>query len=179
MNRLTVVAALLACFGLPSSLEARGPKRYLNKESTVGMSAMKNVFLGWVDLRPDDWAVHEYDTKLEWAAVINTLNHSFQGLCATKWLRGRTVTGAKDQADENAAGKDLYIRFSDVRIDYDNYLLYLSIHFIDPKTNTEIAAIPARPYYGNGRGLAGYLKEALEEVNRKIQVEITGVGYSE
>jgi hypothetical protein len=40
-------------------------------------------------------------------------------------------------------GYDLYIRFSDVLIDYGKYHLYLSIHFIDPKTNAEIRSIPA------------------------------------
>lgn len=52
--------------------------------------------------------------------------------------------------------------------------MILSIHFIDPKTNAELAAIPVRPYYGDGRGLAGDLKAALEEVGRKLQVEVTG-----
>ena len=174
MNRFIVLAALLACLGVPSSLEARGPKRYLNKESTADMSAMKTIFLGWVDMKPDDWKVHEYGSKEEWAAVINTLNRAFQQDCATTRLSGRTVTAANDQADENAAGQDLSIRFSDVRIDYNYYLLYLSIHFIDPKTKAEIAAIPVRGYYGNAWGFDGYLKAALAEVGRKIQVEITG-----
>jgi hypothetical protein len=52
--------------------------------------------------------------------------------------------------------------------------LILSIHFIDPRTNAELAAIPVRPYYGDGRGLTGDLKAALEEVGTKLQVEVTG-----
>jgi hypothetical protein len=87
---------------------------------------------------------------------------------------GRTITSAKDKADENAAGNDLYIKFSDVRVDYNNYHLILSIHFIDPTTNSEIAVIPVRPYYGNDWGLKNYLKAALDEVGTKVQVEVTG-----
>lgn len=174
MRRLVLIVGLLVCVGFQSSVEARGAKRYLKKESTADMSATKGVFLGWVDLVPEDWAVHGYADKAEWDATILRLNNGFQRLSQTKWLSGRGVVGAKDVKDENAAGQDLFIKFSDVRIDYDHYLLYLSIHFIDPKTKAEIASIPARPYYGNDWGFAKYLKAALEEVNLKIQVEVTG-----
>jgi hypothetical protein len=174
MKRLLVVAGLLACFGFQSSLEARGPKRYLKKESKVDLSAMEKVFVGWVDLGPDNWALHGYSSKEDWAAVIDGFNNSFAASLRAKWLPGRTVTEAKNRADENAAGQDLYIKFRDVWIDYNNYLLYLSIHFIDPKTNTEIATIPPRAYYGNAWGFRNYLAATLEEVGRKIQVEVTG-----
>jgi hypothetical protein len=45
---------------------------------------------------------------------------------------------------------------------------------IDPRTNSEIASIPLRPYYGNDWGLKNYLKAALDEVGTKVQVEVTG-----
>jgi hypothetical protein len=72
------------------------------------------------------------------------------------------------------AASDLYIKFSDVRVDYENDHLILSIHFIDLKTNSEIASIPVRPYYGNASGIKSYLKAALDEVGRKLHVEVTG-----
>jgi hypothetical protein len=159
-------------------VEARGARRYLRKESTVDMSAKKNVFLGWVDMVPADWVVHGYSDEAGWDSAIDRLNVVFQRLSQSKWLSGRTVVGAQDSKDVNVAGQDLYIKFSDVRVDYDNYLLYLSIHFIDPKTNAEIASIPVRPYYGNDWGFEKYLKAALEEVNLKIQVEVTGAATS-
>ncbi len=142
MKRLVVTAVLLLfCISFPTSLEARhGVKRYLTKESTVDMKNMDYIFFGWVDLDPDEWALYGYGTKAEWSDVINSLNASF-----SRCLAGRTITAAKDKGDENAAGNELYIKFSDVRIDYNNYHLILSIHFIDPKTNSEIALIPARP----------------------------------
>jgi hypothetical protein len=90
------------------------------------------------------------------------------------YLPGRTITAAKDKADENASGNDLYIKFSDVRVDYDNEHLILSIHFIDPKTNSEIASIPSRPYYGDGHNVTESLKAAFDEVGTKLQIEVTG-----
>jgi peptidoglycan/xylan/chitin deacetylase (PgdA/CDA1 family) len=109
--------------------------RYLNKESTVDMSKMNHIFVGWVDLGADDWALWGYGNKTEWTDIIGSLNSSF----SRNLVPGRTITSAKDKGDENAAGNDLYIKFSDVRVDYNNYHLILSIHFIDPKTNSEIA----------------------------------------
>jgi hypothetical protein len=175
MKRWVIVVVLLSSILSPSYLEARHKvKRYLTKETTVDMKNMNRIFLGWVDMVPEDWAVHGYTNKAGWAAAIDSVNNAFQRLCQTKYLPGHTVTGAKEKGDENAAGNDLYIKFSDVRIDYDNYHLYLSIHFIDPKTNSELASIPVRPYYGDDWGFVNYLRAALDEVNVKLQVEITG-----
>lgn len=172
MKRLAMIAALLLlCISLPASLEARHKvPRYLNKESTVDMSKMDHIFIGWVDLGADDWALHGYENKEEWADIIGSLNSSF----SRNLVPGKTITGAKNKEDVNASDNDLYIKFSDVRVDYDNYHLILSIHFIDPKTNSEIAMVPVRPYYGNDWGLKNYLKAALDEVGTKVQVEVTG-----
>jgi hypothetical protein len=176
MRQLTYgVTLLLLCICFPTSLAARHKvPRYLNKESTVDMSNMNHIFLGWVDLEPDAWALYDFHSRADWTEVIASLNADFlRGLQAT-YLHGRTITAAKDKADENTSGNDLYIKFSDVRVDYDNEHLVLSIHFIDPKTNGEIASIPVRPYYGDGHNVTEYLKAALDEVGTKLQVEVTG-----
>jgi hypothetical protein len=185
MKRLMITAILvLLCTLLPTSLEARGVKRYLKKESTVDMKNMNHIFLGWVDLNPDSWVLFQHEgtlwnrgapfSKVEWTDAIDSLNSLFQQSCQSRYLAGYTIATAKSKGDENAAANDLYIKFSDVRIDYDNQHLILSIHFIDPKTNSEIATIPERPYYGNASGISEYLKAALDEVGTKLQVEVTG-----
>ncbi len=174
MKRGIIVAALIACVGFQASLEARGAKRYLKKESTADMSAAKSVFVGWLDMEPADWGVHGYGSKEEWVADINSLNAGFHRLCETLWLQGRTVVAAKQKGDEGAAAHDLYIKFTGVRVDYDNYYLHLAMTFIDPKTNKELATVPLRPYYGNDWGFVKYLRAALDEVGRKVEVEVTG-----
>jgi hypothetical protein len=176
MRRQLVAMILFVCVGAELGLAARrrGAKLYPDKETTADMSGMNRIFLGWVDLREDDWAVHGYSSKPEWASQIIALNAALVGFCQSKYLVGKTVVGAKDKSDENVAGYDLYIKFSDVLIDYSKYHLILSIHFIDPKTNAEIGSIPARPYFGNDWGLVNYLRSALEEVSQKIKVEVTG-----
>jgi hypothetical protein len=176
MKQLTFAATLLLlCISFPISLAARNKvPRYLNKESSVDMSKMDHIFIGWVDLEPDAWALYDFHSKADWADDIASLNADFvRGLQVT-YLHGWTITGAKDKADESATGNDLYIKFSDVRVDYDHEHLILSIHFIDPKTNNEIASIPVRPYYGDGHNVTEYLKAALDEVGVKLQVEVTG-----
>ena len=177
MKKLWVIlVALFLCFSFSTPALAARHKVpvYPNKETTVDMSKMNRIFIGWVDMHADDWGAHGYATKQEWMDVIASLNSSFNSNLIASDLTGRTVVPAKDKDDVNAKDCDLYVKFTDVRVDYDNYHLILAIHFIDPKTNQEIGSIPVRPYYGNDWGLRGYLNEALKEVGNKLRVEITG-----
>ncbi|MCL4488892.1 MAG: hypothetical protein M1570_12280 [Chloroflexi bacterium] len=176
MSRRLLLTLLLACLALQPCLAARrrGAKIYPDKETTTDMAGMNRVFVGWVDFRDDDYAAHGYSSKPEWAAKVVELNNELLRLCQGKYLVGKAVTGAKQMGDEGAAGNDLYIKFSDVLIDYNKYHLVLAIHFIDPKTNSEIGSLPARPYFGNDWGLVNYLKAALDEVGQKIKVEVVG-----
>jgi len=137
------------------------------------MSKMNRVFVGWVDMHEEGWAAipQGYSSKQEWADVIASLNNSH--VIASN-LNGHTLVFAKNKDDEDAKDCDLYVKFTDVVVDYNNYHLILAIHFIDPKTNQELGMIPVRPYYGNDWGLRGYLNEALKEVGVKLRVEITG-----
>jgi len=97
-------------------------------------------------------------------------------IAITVWRRIVSRIGLLWPRSENeiAAASDLYIKFSDAHVDYENEHLVLSIHFIDLKTNSEIASIPVRPYYGNASGIKNYLRAALDEVAKKLQVEVTG-----
>ena len=168
-----LIFGLLTCLALPTSLEAK-PKRYLKKETAANMIGMQKVFVGWVDLEPDDWALHGYRGKQEWEEGVNTLNRALLRLCQTMYLKGRTVAGAENKNDTNTAVHDLYVRFSDVRVDHNRYSLYLSIQFLDAKTNAVLGTLPMRPYYGNAWGFIPYLRAAMEEVALKLEVEITG-----
>jgi hypothetical protein len=173
MRRLALIVGLLVCLAY-SPLEARGPKNY-SKETPVDMSAMKTIFLGWVDLPPESWRLWGYGSKEEWTDIVKDLNLDFQNSCQGQYLAGRTVTFAKDRNDDNAAGNDLYIKFSDVNIDHDYYGIRLSIHFIDPKTNTEIGSVPSALYYEKRWfKFQLYMRAALDEVSSKLRAEVTG-----
>lgn len=172
MKRNLLTIGLLICLGFQSTLWAGGPKRH--KETSADMSGAKSVFIGWVDLSPDQWALWGYSGKDEWAEVIKGLDVGFQGSCQG-YLESRTVTAAKDRTDENPAGNDLYVKFSGVSIDGNSYGIRLAIQFIDPKTNAEIAFIPSRLYYEKREWkFQRYLQAALEDIAKKVAVEVTG-----
>ena len=166
MKRIVVTSLFLFCMVLPASLAAR------DKKPSVDMSNMNRIFLGWVDLDPYNFAELGY-SKAEWADVIGNANATFQHKCQSKYLAGRTVTLAKDKGDENAAGNDLYIKFSDASFGRD-YRLRLSVHFIDPKTNSEIASIPLKKYTGRLATLWSCLDKELEEVGSNLQLRRYG-----
>lgn len=148
--------------------------RFLNKEIPTDMSQANHIFVSWVDLHDEDWGLHKYETKQEWVDVISSLNASLGSNLIVTYLPGKNVVMAKSKDEAAPADADLIVKFSDVRVDYDNYHLILAIHFIDAKTGKEIGVIPVRPYYGNDWGLRGYLNEALKDVGIKLHVEITG-----
>jgi hypothetical protein len=174
MRRCLLMVGVLVCLGLQPSLEARGSKSNTTKETTVDLSAKKNIFLGWVDLSPDQWSLWGYENKDEWTQVIKDLNHDFQSSCQGQYLAGRKLTAARDSGDENVNGKDLYIKFSDVSIDHSYYGIRLSIHFIDPDTNAEIASVPSRLYYEKRWfKFQLYMRGALDEVGKKLGTEVT------
>jgi hypothetical protein len=170
MKRLVVTAALLLlCISFPSSLEARhGVKEYKNKETAVDMSKMQRIFIGGINLPAEEGALYGYE-RVDWIEMMAALNQKL-----SRCVLDHNVTVAKDKDDVNTAGYDLYIKFQDVNIDYEYYHLIVGIHFIDPKTNAEIAMIPARPYYGNDWGFKGFMNAALDKVCEKVQVEVTG-----
>jgi len=157
------------------SVRRRGAKLYPDKETTADMSGKSKIFIGWVDMKEDEYASHEYPSKEVWGGKIVEINAELLRLCQMK-LEGKTVAGAKNKGDVNAAGYDLYVKFTDVKIDYSNYHIYLAVHFIDPSTNQEIGSLPDRPYFGNDWGLVNYLKNAMDEAAQKIKVEIVGGG---
>ena len=170
----TLIVGLFVLLGCSPPLAAHRPKNY-SKETTVDLSAKRAIFLGWVALPLDQWRLWGYENQEDWKQVITDLNRDFQSSCKGQYLVGRAVTNAVDEKDGSADGSDLYIKFSDVYIDHDYYGIRLSIHFIDPKTNTEIAMIPSRLYYEKRWfKFELYMRAALDEVSRKIQVEVTG-----
>ncbi len=162
MKRLFVVAALFACLDAQA-----GPK----KETTVNMTAAKNIFIGWVGISPDDWEALGYADKQSWVDVIDQSNEAFQESCRKALVR-RQITGAKGETDKKAEGQELHIRFSDVRFDTGSYRLFLSIHFVDPRSGSELASIPLRSYRGGHFSVDNCLRGALEKVSEKVQQEI-------
>lgn len=142
------------------------------KETSADMSGASKIFIGWADLG-DDWKKYGYGSHDEWADVVKDLNAELLAACQ-KDLPGKTVTAAKQSGDEHAAGNDLFIKFTDVQIDAKSYKVTLAMHFIDPKTNKELAALPARVYPGKGIRFEAHLKSAMDDVGEQIGVEVTG-----
>jgi hypothetical protein len=162
MKRLLVILALLSCTAVYA-----GPK----KETSVDMTTMKDVFIGWVDISPDDWKALGYESEQAWSNVIVSNNQYFQDKCR-KNLPGFQISGAKSKSEENASNQSLYVKFSEVKFDTGSYRLYLSIHFIDPKSGSEIASIPKQSFRGGHFSVNSCMQGALDKLADKLQDEI-------
>jgi hypothetical protein len=155
------------------SLALAVPLRAKEKAAPVDMKGMNRIFLGWVDMSPDDYHHQGYSTREEYLAVINHANTAFQEYCQSKAFSGRTMTAAKSRDDQNTGENDLYVKFSDVVYDH-KYRLTLSVHFIDLKTNTEIGSIPLKTYTAHVCGLEGCMNKELDKVSEELQREFAG-----
>ena len=167
MKRRIVIAVSLLCVALPALLMAK------QKAAPVDLKGMNRVFLGWVDISPDDYHHQGYATREEYLAVINHANAAFQETCQSKALSGRTMIAAKSKGDESTAGNDLFVKFSDVAYDH-GYRLHLSVHFIDLKTNAEIGSVPVKTYTAHMCGLESCLIKELDQVSGELQKEFAG-----
>jgi hypothetical protein len=166
MKRTIVIALWLLSVTLPTLLMAK------DKAAPPDLKGMNNVFLGWVDMSPDDYRKQGYSTREDYLAVINHANTAFQETCQ-KALSGRTMTAAKSKGDENTAGNDVYVKFSDAAYDH-GYRLHLSVHFIDLKTNTEIGSIPLKTYTAHFCTLESCMNKELDKVSEDLQKEFAG-----
>jgi len=140
------------------------------KKSTVDMSNVNRIFLGWVDISSDDYSARGYSTQKEYLDVINGANVAFQENVRSKFS-GKRVTGAKDRTDVNTAGNNLYIKFSDV--DFTRgYRLRLSIHFINLATNTEVGSVPLAIYTGRLCVLESCMRKDPEQVADELKQQL-------
>jgi hypothetical protein len=170
MKRFFIATVLLAFFvGAPTQLSAQ------KKQGGVDMRSMNHIFVGWVGFDPDQFMALGY-SKRDWLDVIDSFNAYFRNEMK-KQLPDKTFTMAKDKDDVNAAGNDLYIKFSDVEADH-KYRLHLAIHFIDPKTNTEIETIPSEAYVGRVCTFEGCMEKSLNKISELLKAELTTVPKS-
>ena len=132
----------------------------------------KSVFVGWVDISPDDWIALGYTDKESWLEVVKWNNEAFQ-YEVRRLLRGVQLTGAKNRSDDDAAGHDLHVKFSNVMFDVESYRLYATAHLIDTRSKSEIAKV-VRKHYRGGRFtvnncLQGALKQLAEAVAAAVR----------
>jgi hypothetical protein len=82
-------------------------------------AASKNLYVGWLDLKPDNYRNYGYPTRAEWEKDIADLNTGFQKFVAD-YLKDFNVTGARKIGD---------------RYTGPGYTLALSNVVIDPQTS--------------------------------------------
>jgi hypothetical protein len=152
---LTVVAPMfISCVKL---YEVRTESAYNAKPALE----YKSLYVGWLDLREDDYAKYRYETKDLWKRAIYYLNvDSLHGFMK-EYLPDKTLYFA-EQNDRSFPKKgDLYITF-DVQQFEEGYnmmggfdYLYVNVSFIDIKTKQTLYNGSIKTS-SNGIGPQGY-----------------------
>jgi len=166
MKRGAIVALLLLIMALPTVMPAK------EKAKPVDMKNIKTVYIGWVDVNPEDYHLQGYKSQQEWVNVIKEANLAFQKKCqGLKGLSGRTVTGAKEKGDADAGNSDLYVKFTEVNFDH-KYQLHIAVHFLDPKANNELGSIPFKSHGAHFCTLSTCLDKELDEVSSDMEKQL-------
>ena len=146
--------------------------KYYSKESNINLNKYKTIYVGWVDLHEENWGIHFYNSQEEWKTSINKLNSGFQVRLKNEFLTDKIIKSASYDKREPTEKNGLFIKFSNVKIDYNKYYLYMDLAFIDLETNSNLYEIPQCRFYGNAYGFENMLYYALEEAEKLIYREI-------
>lgn len=150
-------------------------------QSLEGKSGSKDsVFLGWIDLHPENWALHSFSSQEDWEVMINRVNNYFQVECGISYLKDKEIKGAASVKDTDFAGNNLYIKFSEVRLEDKKSRLFLAIEFIDVKTGKSLFKVPVTGYKGKTIktwGFENILKKSLQRINIKISEVVKTLNY--
>ena len=118
----------------------------ITKENTSSpnLSGYKNIYVGWLDLREDDWKIYGYASKNLWMTEIKRNNVNGLQMYLKEYLPGKKIIGATSKSDVFSGQGDLYLRFTFNKINQnyngwgrgDEFLV--DVAFIDGKTGKEL-----------------------------------------
>jgi hypothetical protein len=137
--------------------------------SSPSLSGYKTIYVGWLDLREDDWKLYGFASKEKWVATIKWANISALQEEFKKDLPEKTITGASSKSDTFPGNSDLYLKFTLNKIEQNfNYCwggvdkLLVDVEVIEGKTGKAVytASIVATQNAPFPKGHGGWSFEA-------------------
>ena len=141
--------------------------------SSPKLSGYKTIYVGWLDLRENDWKLYGYASKDQWVTAIKTANISVLQEYLKQDLPGKTITGASSKSDTFSGNSDLYLKFAFNKINQNfNYgwggvdELLVDVEFIEGKTGKVVytASIVTTQNAAFPRGHRGWTFEARLDI---------------
>jgi hypothetical protein len=157
MKRISIIAVVVLIVIAFSTCVSQKTKK------TVSLPKYKSVFIGWIDLNEKDWLRFNYANKEDWNRDAKRIVFTFLRNCEYKLSCGE-VHVAQNESDTDFGKADLYIKFTDAFVDWDNYYLYMTIHFIETAGNNEVYVLKKGKFYGNAAGFTNYLNAAMTSI---------------
>jgi hypothetical protein len=114
-------------------------------QSAPKLNVYKNIYIGWLDLREDDWKLYGYTSKNLWLAEIK--RHNVTGLqqYIKAELPGKKISGASSKTEKySGKGKsDLLMKFKLNKLEAEAGMtsldrLYVDVDFIDGKSGKKL-----------------------------------------
>lgn len=99
--------------------------------SSPKLSAYKSIWVGWLELREDDWKQYGYASKDLWLTEIRRHNVSGLQEYLKAELSGKTITGAKSKSDQFPETSDLYLKIKFKKLEAETGMSSIDKIFVD------------------------------------------------
>ncbi len=135
-----------------------GCSNYQIKERTnpnTDLNKYKTIYVGWLDLGNERWALYNYATEKEWQTLLSTVNQSAVPSYFKEIFQDKEVIISKTP-DDNPPPDSLYIKFTNAAFLYKDDVLSVEIHWIDGKSKEELSVINVRLKADKGMGFEAF-----------------------
>ncbi len=111
---IALVLAVGACAGMSDQRKVSLTNMWFIKHlgNNRALTEYRNIHIGWVDLKADDWQTHGYSSQAEWVAKISEFNnHWLQQYTREQLQNDKTLTFASAPQTPVPPGADLSVSF--------------------------------------------------------------------
>jgi hypothetical protein len=147
---LTLILAVL--------LSVTSCSNYKIKDRTnpnTDLNKYKTIYIGWLDLGNERWALYNYATENEWLALLNTVNRLAVPSYFKKTFPDKIVLISKTPND-NPPEDCLYIKFTNAVLLNNADELSVDIDWVDGKSKEKLSAVTVRLKADHGLGFSGF-----------------------
>ncbi len=136
MKKIIAAAAILVSLALASGCTSF---YHVIKDTpaTKPLSSYKQIYVGWLDLRPGDWQKYGFESEAIWAGQISQNNTLGIQAYMKENLGDRVLGGAQSKDEAPPTTGDLYIKLIFDRIDLNHNgwgaldEMFLDVEFVD------------------------------------------------
>lgn len=165
MRKTLTSFAVLALAAVLAGLTGCASAINLKKETpaTKSLASYQKIWVGWLDLRPDDYEKYGFESAEIWKGEIEKFNETGVRAYMKETLGDRIMGGAQGPGDQPPADADLAVKlvFDKFVLNHDGWgdvdEMHLTVEMVDPAAKetvyrADMSVTNAAPFPRNWKG---------------------------